>query len=345
MKLSNSCLIFLFFFVWLESTTLAQQSDTLFLRNGQILIGKVKSISQGIVEFDDKDLSLQNIKYTKVRTINAYSRRFRIQTTDKKLYIGTIKPSDFNTVVIDDGYIEKTYRMNDIYLLVSLENRLIKKIRGTISFGYSFTKSSDIGRLNSDTNLKFTENNYSIYLAGTSSMTQNEGEFSVDNVNQTVYGLYDVTTLLNTGILLNYQRNIGLGLNWRIQQGAAIGYHLLMKDNLQGNFLSGAAISQESDLEQTKSGTLFEIPAIFNLQFFMYSQPNLQFSINQSVFFGISQEGRIRADGNYRVNWEIVSNFIVGLQFYFNSDNKELAGSEENNFDYSTVFNLGYKLK
>ncbi|WP_373523323.1 hypothetical protein [Aquiflexum sp.] len=40
---------------------MAQEKDTLYLRNGQIMVGKLNSINLSIIEFDDMDLNVQTL--------------------------------------------------------------------------------------------------------------------------------------------------------------------------------------------------------------------------------------------------------------------------------------------
>jgi hypothetical protein len=220
----------------------------------------------------------------------------------------------------------------------------LKKIKGTVSFGYSYTRSSDIGRRNVDINLKFTENKYNVALTGSSIFTNNQGEKIRDREGILLNGYYDLDEVWLAGLLLNYQRNVELGLDRRFQQGLGIGRRLLIRNNLQGALVSGMVINQERDLENNASGTLYELPVQFSVNYFHYSAPNIQISVTSGMFFGIDQGGRKRFDGETRINWEVISNLNLGLQFYSSFDNASLAGSS-NNFDYGIVFNVGYKLK
>ena len=62
----------------------AQARDTLYLFNGQILIGYVKGANLGVLTFDEMDLKYIKIKLYKIKRINT-ARRFRIETLDKHL--------------------------------------------------------------------------------------------------------------------------------------------------------------------------------------------------------------------------------------------------------------------
>lgn len=341
-----------FFFVFIccqlfaiSFKALAQEKDTLFLRNGQIMVGKLNSISLGIIQFDDMDLSVQNIKYHKIKTIKAGMATYRIQTIDQAVYYGVLKPStNYGEVIVDDGVVSKTYPIVNIFNLVSLEKKFIKKIKGTVSLGYSYTKSSDIGRTNIDWNLRFTEQKYQVEFVGSFIFTNNQGVKTRDRESVGLGGYYNLNSVLVAGLGLNYQRNIELGLASRIQQAVGFGRRFLFKSNLQGTLSSGAVINQERSLEGSSSGNLYEIPLQFKLDYFHYAAPNLSFTVFPKAFLGLNQNGRKRFDGETRVNWEVIKNLDLGLQFYASYDNQALEGSNTN-FDYGIVFNVGYKFK
>ncbi|WP_113925964.1 DUF481 domain-containing protein [Cognataquiflexum aquatile] len=341
-----------FFFVFIccqlfaiSFKALAQEKDTLFLRNGQIMVGKLNSISLGIIQFDDMDLSVQNIKYHKIKTIKAGIATYRIQTIDQAVYYGVLKPStNYGEVIVDDGLVSKPYPIVNIFNLVSLEKKFIKKIKGTVSLGYSYTKSSDIGRTNIDWNLRFTEQKYQVEFVGSFIFTNNQGVKTRDRESVGLGGYYNLNSVLVAGLGLNYQRNIELGLASRIQQAVGFGRRFLFKSNLQGTLSSGAVINQERSLEGSSSGNLYEIPLQFKLDYFHYAAPNLSFTVFPKAFLGLNQNGRKRFDGETRINWEVIKNLDLGLQFYASYDNQALEGSNTN-FDYGIVFNVGYKFK
>jgi len=345
MKLGSFVIVFFCLMHCLCFFAKAQERDTVYLRNGQIMVGQLNKISLGIIEFDDVDLSIQNVKYHKIKTIKAQMRTYRIETIDKNVYFGVIKPSKvYGEVIVDNGLIEKAYPLVDIYNLLTLENKFIKKIKGTIGLGYSYTKSSDIGRTNFDWDFKFIEERYQMDFSGSFIFTNNQGEKIRDREAVSLTWFYNISPLLIGGLGLNYQRNVELGLASRVQQFIGLGRRFLFKSNLQGVLSSGAVINQERPLTGNSSGSLYELPVQFKLDYFHYAAPNLSFSIVPKFFLGLNQDGRKRYDGDIRVNWEVISNLNLGLQFYSNFDNQALEGSNTN-FDYGIVFNVGYKLK
>jgi hypothetical protein len=336
--------VFCVFFIR-GNSTFAQEQDTVFLRNGQIIVGKLNSISLGVIQFYDVDLLDQSVKYHKIKTIKAASRTLRIETIDEMVYFGVLKPSEnYGEIIIDDGFIEKAYPIVNIFNLVTLEKKFIQRIKGTISYGYSYTKSSDVGRTNLDWDLDFVQQKYQTAFTGSFIFTNNMGEKSRDRESVAFTGFYNLNPVLLAVLGVNYQRNIELGLASRFQQYGGFGRKFLFKSNLHGALVSGAVINQETSLEGDYSGNLYEIPISFRLNYFHYAAPNLSFSFAPRYFIGLNQNGRQRFDGDFRVNWEVIRNLNLSLQIYTNYDNQALEGSNTN-FDYGTVFNVGYKFK
>jgi hypothetical protein len=181
-------------------------------------------------------------------------------------------------------------------------------------------------------------------FVGSFIFTNNQGEKTRDRESVGLGGYYNINSVLVAGVGLNYQRNIELGLASRIQQVFGFGRRFFFQSNLQGTLISGGVINQERSLEGTSSGNLYEIPAQFKLDYFHYAAPNLSFTLFPKFFMGLNQGGRKRFDGEARVNWEVINNLDLGLQFYTNYDNRALEGSNTN-FDYGIVLNVGYKFK
>jgi hypothetical protein len=142
--------------------------------------------------------------------------------------------------------------------------------------------------------------------------------------------------------MANYQRNLQLGINRRLQQGLGTGIPFLQHKRGVGTLTSGLVINQEINTEGIRNHNLFEVPVILNITFFKLTSPKISFSTSQTLFIGLTQSGRYRNDGETRINWKIYNNIDLGINFYNNFDNRPPLEIRNTNFDYGLVFNLGY---
>jgi hypothetical protein len=329
--------------LFFEKSTFSQKKDTLYLLNGTDIIGEVKGIQMGVLTFDPDDANDITVQLRKINTIRAHTKIFRIETIDNKVYYAKLQPSDQKGFVkIITGTDTSHIWLRDINRLSTFESGIWKQFSGNIAVGFSYTRSSNLGRLNFDGALKFVSKSYEFNLTANQISTITDTTFSRDRENITLKGSYYFNATWFSSAYLNYQRNIELGIARRYQEGIGIGKKFLTKTRMQAKAVAGLVLNQEKSTEGYSSKTLVEIPFQLEYDLYKFSKPKIDLTFTQSVYFSLSQKGRVRNDGQLTVNWEMIEDLTLGLTFYNNYDNQSpVAGSR--NFDYGIVFNIGYK--
>ena len=98
----------------------SQSKDTIFMYNGQILIGEVLGLQSGVLSLKEVDFKNLTIRLNKIKTIKT-NRSFKVETTDKILYYGTLQPSyrDGWMDIVDNGEVLESIDIMSISLIVS----------------------------------------------------------------------------------------------------------------------------------------------------------------------------------------------------------------------------------
>ena len=327
----------------ISNKSFAQAKDTIVLKNGQTLIGEVQYADLGNISIDDVDLKMQNVKLYKIKKL-VISEKLRIETVDKKHYFGSLKTAEkegwVNILTVSGEII--VMPIVNIYQLISLEGNFFKRLYGNISAGFSFNKSSDIGQLNFGANINYSAKNLDYQLMINTIGTIDSGVFSSDNINMQFLSDYALTETWFVVAGIQFQRNLELSIARRYLGLAGVGNQLFIKNNWRLQALTGITFSQEKSIEDVKSGLLYEIPLMFQFNFYQFRHPDIQINSTQSVYFSLSQPGRVRYDGNTSFSWQIIRYFYLTLSPYTNYDSKPPAGNNST-FDYGVVFGLSYK--
>jgi Protein of unknown function, DUF481 len=321
----------------------SQNKDTIILYNGQELIGEVQNASLGAISIDDIDLKMQSVKLFKIKVLIIHER-FKIETVNKHFFYGTMNTSDKNGWVdihLSDSSIF-SLRITQIFQLISLEDNFFKRLNGNVSAGLSFTKSSNIGQVNFSANVQYATRliNYQLTLSSIGSI--DSGKFSRDNENAQLYAAYDLNASWFLALAGQYQRNLELSISRRFLGITGVGNKLFIEKNWRLLAITGMSYSQEKSTEGVSSGLLLEIPVVFQFNFYKFRHPDIQISSNQTVYFSITQGGRVRYDASTTFSWQLIRYFYLNLSPYSNFDNKPPAGSSST-FDYGIVFGLSYK--
>jgi len=315
--------------------------DTLYFRNGSQVIGKVKRVQLGVITFDPDDANDITVQMRKLRAISATGREFRIETTDHQVIYGILRPT------LHDGFINVTGRgdstlvgLDNISTMYPVESKFFKKIDGYFSSGYSYTKSSDLARLNVDGKVMYQSKKVETGINFSFISTIEEGQFSRDNENAKAPFNYYFHNYWFAGSQISYQRNIELGIKKRWQQGLGLGNKLITGRHINLMVYTGAVLNEETSLDDTYSGNLTEGVLGIRFNVFKFSKPELSISWNELAYSSFNEE-RYRLDGDLSLSWEMIEDLDLNISFYSNFDSNPPSNGE-NNFDYGTVIGLRF---
>ncbi|HEV9034983.1 MAG TPA: DUF481 domain-containing protein, partial [Puia sp.] len=324
-------------------TASAQRTDTVYLYNGQVLIGEVQSGSLGTLYIDDIDMKIVKVKYYKIRRMNI-SETFKITTIGKQTYYGVLMAAQKPGwgIVQDEAGFVMPLALVDILDLVPLNKEFFKRLVGNLSAGFSYTKSSNIGQLNLSANVGFATKKWEFQLQTSEIGSIDSGKFSRDNESIQLFGAY---TLSNNWFLagaLQYQRNLELSIARRYLELMGAGNKLVIRDTWQLYAITGLSVTQEKSTEGVASPTALEIPLMFRFNFYKFQHPDIQISTSWTGYFSLTEKGRFRYDGNTSFSWQLIRYFYLTINPYSSFDTKPPSGTGAE-FDFGIAMSLTYK--
>ena len=328
------------FFLFLPLAAFCQK-DTLFFNNGTLVIGEIDRIQLGVISFDPDDANDITVQLRKLKSIHG-TRSFRIETVDHQVLFGKLTSSMHGGFVnVSMGNDTTIVSLNNISNLYPIEKNFSQRVTGFISAGYSYTRSSDLGRLNLDGSATYLSKEMEFRLTASAISTIEERVYSRDNEDAGFMFNYYYHPVWYATSMLNYQRNVELGIKSRFQEGLGMGNKLLLTRYVRLLGFAALVVNQETSLEDVYSGNLTEGLIGFNFNVFRFEKPELDIQTIQYGFFSFSQE-RIRYEGDISVNWEMVEDLDLKISFYTNYDSNP-PGDVSENFDYGTVISIAFE--
>jgi hypothetical protein len=335
-------IIFLAGFITHSLTVFSQEKDSIFLYNGQVLIGDIKSGQLGEITIDDVDLRIVELKQYKIKRLSSH-RRFKIQLQSKEIFFGIMHAGSRDGTVnlqLDDGEVMELSIM-DISTVVALEKKFFQRVTGNLSGGFTYTKSSDLGQVNFSSNAYYVGERFEHQLSLSTIASIDSGVFSRDREDAGLFSAYNFKTTWFVAGAIYYQRNLELSIARRYQQLIGAGNKIFVRRYWQFLVLTGMTFNQEKSTSGTSSKLLLEIPLNLRFNFFKYSNPNIQINASQSGYFSLSEAGRWRYDANFSFSWEIFHHFYFTLNPYGSFDSKPPEGNS--NSDFGVAVSISYK--
>jgi hypothetical protein len=323
---------------WINSA-FGQTRDTMVFYNGQVLVGDIRGGAFGEITINDVDFKILQVKQYKIKWLTT-NNMFRLETNEKEEFIGRMEKSGKDgwvNIILDNG--DTLFRkITDISQIIAIEKRFLEALDGSVSAGFSYAKSSDIGQTNLSATVHYATSKYDYLLSIAMNGSIDSSKYSRDREDIGLFVAKSLGPAWFAAVSLNYQRNLELAIARRYQELIGGGNKIFVRQNWTLLVTSGIAFNQEKSTAGVSSGTLLEIPIGIRFNFFKYRQPNIQINSTQTVFFSLSQAGRKRFNSNTSFSWELVKNFRININPYLNYDNQPPEGNS--NYDYGASIGL-----
>lgn len=321
------------------------KKDTLFFNNGEVLIGELKEITYGKATFDSDAIGLITIKMYKIRSAHTTIGTLRVETTDNRKLYGKLEPTKSrDTVYVVDSVSRIKVPLNQINSVITFRRSFFDQLDGNVSAGFSFSHSSSIGQVNLNGNIKYTSRWLETELTVSTLASIDSSHYIRDQETEQLSSYHYIKSSdWFAGAAISHQRNQELSLAYRYQGMLGGGNKFLTSETINAIALTGIAFSKEKSIDGVSTGgTEMEIPLILQIDFFKYTHPNMQVTMNNAGYISLTQAGRYRYDGSITFAWELIKDFSLTLNLYGNYDSKPLdLGS--NKIDYGLVMGLAYK--
>jgi hypothetical protein len=323
------------------SANAAKTTDTVFLDIGSIVIGEIKYLGRGMLEFKTDQMKTVEIKWNKVVGI-ASPRSFEIQLVNGVTHFGSIlRGSETRQMVIATFDSEYPVDLSQVARIDPVESAAWQRFRGAIDIGFSHTKANRNIQWSSGLEINYTERKWSGQLKGDSYLNdQRDGSRSQrHSMNLTV-----VRTFPNRWFgagLATTERNDELGLALRVSAGGAVGRQLARSSWLNFAGYAGVLLTNEqytgSDPTQTRAEGILSL----QLQIFKFEGKVTDLTTGLSGYPSLTTSDRFRIEYNARFRLELIKSFYWSLRFYYSydSDPPSSAASKD---DYGVTTSIGW---
>ena len=317
----------------LSLSGMAQKTDNVYLKNGDVITGEIKSLKFAKLSFDMDGPGLVQIKW-----------EFIVKVTSDKKFQVTMRNGDVLITKVDSLFFETKHAgLNDIVEIVQIKDKLLQRLDGDINLGFNYAKSNSVLQFNFSSAITYRKPKVETTLK-LNSVISNNAKDSIFTKKQDA--TIDLFRKLKNRYYVNgvfgWQQNTELGLENRYL--LSLGGGKIFINNNHQRLLTGTGLSY--NVEQS-SGTAaytktLEALAVIQFKEFRYSTPKISLDAVYTIYPGLTDWGRVRMDMHLTTKLEVFKDFFVGLTFYDIFDNRPPSGASSKN-DFGINFTIGYE--
>ena len=311
---------------------MAQKTDKVFLKNGDVVTGEIISLKLAKLSFDMNGPGKISIKWEEI-----------VQITSNKIFQVSLQDGSVLITKLDTFFFEKHVILDDIVEIVQIKNKFLKRMEGDVNLGFNYTKSSDILQFNLNTSITYRQPKMEANLKLNNVLSKSSSDtITSKKQDATISGLRRLKQRYYLMSNLGWEENTQLGLVNRVLV-SGVGGKIFLNDNQQ-RLLSGVGLSYNQEESSDTNIPKKNLEALIMVQFkkFRYSSPKINIDAEYMIFPGLTDWGRVRMNLQVNTSVELFKDFMVGLTFYDNFDNRPSSTAASKN-DYGITFTIGYQ--
>lgn len=324
------------------SASARPKTDVLTLRNGDRITCEIKQLTRGKVTAKTDDAGTLEVKWVAVVGLRS-AHFFRVEDRFGRRFYGALVMEEGGAMRVGSEAGFESVPPFDVVEIREIEQSFWDQQDGSFSFGFSFTKASNVAQLTFDWSNRWRTERNLVDLRATSILTD-RGDESQRAVNQDVSLGYTRLLALQrwTGTLTGaVQRNDELALARRFIGSTATGVAPI-KSNLQVLQLNvGLAVNQERATGADTTSVSGEGVLSADYSLFKYDSPKSDLKTTFTYFPSLTEAGRYRIDFNAKARHELISDFFIDLSYWTNLDS-DAPGGQGRKSDYGIVTSVSY---
>jgi hypothetical protein len=327
--------------VFLSVSVHAQRkTDVITLYNGDRITGEIKTLQGGRLSLSTDAMGTLNIEWKEIASIDS-NYNYELRLNDGQRLFGTVKPgSTPGTVTLADVFGEHSFGWQEVVELRAIEDTFRDRLDIYVSANYSYTKASQVSQTELRANISYEDENALNDLTSRFTVSDTNSEATTSSRITLSRKVWTDREGLYRQVFGGYESNDELGLDYRMTLGGGIGRYLI-ESNAQA--LNGGFGLQALEEKSVGGDTQGSVEAVMTMGYsrWRFDSPELDLSFDASLYPSLTERGRLRADTNARIRWEVIDDLYWDFSTWGSYDN---AAVDDNagEFDWGVTTGVGW---
>jgi len=330
--------------VALASEALARpKTDVVTVRNRDRLTCEIKQLARGKLQVKTDDMGTVDIKWRRITSLSS-AFYFRLETSQGQRLFGSMRLDEGDSLLQVIG-VRETVSVPKLQVvgITPIEVGFWSRFDGSLSFGFSFTKASDVAQLTFDwANLYRTERNLVDFKTKTIITARGDED---------VARRADVSLAYNRLLLKRWtgsltgavQRNDELALRRRLLLSAGTGVNPVHRNSRLWLITVGLAVLSELGTGSSETTESVEGVVSSNFSLYYYESPKTDIATSVVWYPSLTESERHRIDFDLKLRRELIKDVFFDISFYLNYDSNAPSGEgEKKDFGIVTSFGWSY---
>jgi len=318
------------------------QKDSLVLKNGDIIVGEIKSMDKGVLTietaYSKKDFT---VEWSGIKEIFSKSH-FLVTLTNGQRIKGTVESVEAGKKIIingDDGSKTET-TLGEMVFLKGLKSDFWSRAYASIDLGLSFTKANNLQQYNVRSKFGYLADKWQTDIFYDDTRSKQDSVAETKRTEGGIAAKYFLQKDWYLAASLNFLSNTEQALDLRTTGKLGIGKYLVHTNKQYWGLGAGLSLNNERFTNGTASRSSLE--AYFGSELNLFDIGDLSLLSNIWAYPSLTENGRWRTDFIFDLKYDLPLDLYIKLGFTLNYDNRPAVKGKET--DYVLAFSIGWEL-
>ena len=320
----------------------AQKTDTLWLVNGDRLIGEIKRLNKALLKYSTDDLGTVSVEWTKVDRLVSPST-FEFEDYLGRRMVGRLGPAPSQTLAVETIGRTDTVSLGLIVQIEPLEAKFLQRLSGYIDLGFSYHSAHHTLQLTSGAQVRYRGPSTETTVQFSTFFQDQDSVASTSRNAASLSERIFLNGVWSTGASLQLDQNQELNLALRTTLVGFLENALVQSNVLMFRAGAGLVLIRERyyDVDDVTYGLEGAISGRFEA--FRYDRPKLDVMLTTTIYPSFTEWGRVRIDTDSRVSYELVKDFFLTLSVFDQFDSRPPdVNASKNDFGTTLAISWSY---
>jgi hypothetical protein len=315
-------LIILSLAFWLPPANAAPKTDIVNFKNGDILTGEFKSMKRGQLNVSTDAMGTIGIEWDKVASVVS-AQAVQVELSSGTRYFGTLAESEDETrLVVVTDFGPEDLDSSRVIAMTPIDTGGFRGLDASSSLGYDFAKAGGVKHLTFGLDMDYRSLIRIESLRFSTVVTDSGTQEASQRTNLVFRHTRLWSNRWYSNSSLSFDQNDELGLDLRTTIGTGGGRYFVQSNNMLLSIDGELQFSRENQSGQEDVTDSIEASFSANWDWFLFEDPELDWSTKFSVIPSLTESGRIRSEIDTTLSWEIIGDLKWALSFYGSWDNQ-----------------------
>ena len=319
---------------------LAQKTDTLHLRNGDRIVGEIKSLTRALLSYSTDNMQTVSVEWDAVASLVSRTS-FEVELQSGVKHYGRLTTAPAGYLVVTGPVVVDTLPLGLVVHILQMRRSLWARMDGYVDLGFTYQLANHTLQLTFGSEATYRGPAMSVTIGGSYFTQSQDSVESTDRSSFTLSEKFFVGTRWNVGSGQAFERNEELQLDSRFKFGVGAERFMVQNDALEFTIGGGAVLLREQYAGQEDESVTWEGQVSFDFDAFRYNQPKLDLSTSLSIYPGITEWGRVRVDFDGRVSYELVKDFYLTVSVFERYDSRPPSETAARS-DFGTTLSISW---